>query len=98
MANERTQTRGRLEVSPLTGTIGLMMKFYYTFAFSRPYEPFVPAYGLDSNLFFPGGLADLRNQALVQYRQQIETLIERLSPNPTPTLPQRYQWPLSIET
>ena len=83
---------------PLTGTIGQMMKFYYTFAFSRPYEPFVPAYGLGSNLFFPGGLADLRNQALVQYRQQIETLIEQLSPNPTPTLPQRYQWPLSIET
>ncbi|MEK6258476.1 MAG: hypothetical protein AABP62_07625 [Planctomycetota bacterium] len=83
---------------PLTGTIGQMMKFYYTFAFSRPYEPFVPAYGLDSNLFFPGGLADLRNQALIQYRQQIETLIEQLSPNPTPTQPQRYQWPLSIET
>ena len=35
---------------------------------------------------------------LVRYRQTIETLIEQLSPNSTPTLPQRYQWPLSIET
>jgi hypothetical protein len=83
---------------PITGTMGLMLTFYKTFSFSRPYEPFVPAYGAASNLFFPGGLDDPCNQALVEYRHFIESLIDQLSPNPTPTQPQRYQWPLSIET
>ena len=32
---------------PVTGTIGKMATFYYTFAFSRPYESFVPEYGVE---------------------------------------------------
>jgi hypothetical protein len=83
---------------PLTGTIGKMATFYYTFSFSRPYEPFVPAYGVESNLFFPGGLTEPRNAALAQYRRTIEALIDGLSPVSTPGQPQRYQWPLCIET
>jgi hypothetical protein len=86
------------EYLPRTGTIGGMVKFYYTFSFSRPYEPFVPEYGLDSRLFFPGGTTDPRNQALVAYRQAIQSLIDDLSPVSPPTESQRYQWPLSIET
>jgi hypothetical protein len=86
------------EYLPRTGTIGGMVKFYYTFSFSRPYEPFVPEYGLDSNLFFPGSADDPRNAALVAYRRAVQDLIDRLSPVSPPSQSQRYQWPRSIET
>jgi hypothetical protein len=86
------------EFLPRTGTIGGMVKFYYTFSFSRPYEPFVPEYGLGSNLFFPGGAEEPRNRALVAYRRTIQGLIDQLSPVSPPSQSQRYQWPLSIET
>ena len=83
---------------PVTGTIGEMVRFYYTFSFSRPYESFIPEYGVESNLFFPNGLSDPRNVALVQYRRQIQELIDQLSKVSPPNESQRYQWPLSIET
>jgi hypothetical protein len=83
---------------PTTGTIGLMVSFIYTFGFSRPYESFVPPYGLDSNLFFPGGPTAPRNAALIDYRRNIQGLIDELSPVSPPAQSQRYQWPLSIET
>jgi hypothetical protein len=83
---------------PLTGTIGKMATFYYTFTFSRPYESFVPEYGVESKLFFPGGPTEPRNKALIKYRQTIERNIDELSPVSTPGQSQPYQWPLSIET
>lgn len=90
--------RGLLAHLPRTGTIGSMLRFYDIFSFSRPYEPFVPAHGLESDLFFPDGLADARNRALVTYRGAIQGLIDALSPYSPPTQAQRYQWPLCIET
>jgi Lipoxygenase len=83
---------------PVTGTIGKMATFYYTFTFSRPYESFVPEYGVESKLFFPGGPTELRNKALIDYRRAVESLIDELSPVSTPGQSQPYQWPLSIET
>ena len=86
------------EYLPRTGTIGGMVKFYYTFSFSRPYEPFVPEYGLDANLFFPGEADEPRNAALIAYRRVVQDLIDQLSPVSPPNQSQRYQWPRSIET
>ena len=86
------------EYLPRTGTIGGMVKFYYTFSFSRPYVPFVPEYGLVANLFFPGGADEPRNAALIAYRRVIQDLCDQLSPVSPPNQSQRYQWPRSIET
>lgn len=88
-------TRGLLRYLPNTGTIGGMVTFYYTFGFSVPYESFVPMNGVEANLFFPGGLADPRNQALVKYRRAIIAMNTELS---APEAPQIGQWPLNIET
>lgn len=84
-----------LQYLPNTGTLGAELAFYNTFAFSVPYESFIPLQGIDSNLFFPGGLADKRNQALVQYRNAIVAMIEELSGD---FAPQITQWPLNVET
>jgi len=83
-----------LQFLPHTGTIGLMMTFYYTFVFSAPYDPFMPAGGPETNLFFPGGMSDPRNQALVQFREAVQGISLRFQSDP----PQPEQWPLNIET
>lgn len=88
-------TRGLLRYLPNTGTLGGMVTFYYTFGFSIPYESFVPQNGIEADLFFPGGLADPRNQALVRFRQAIIAMNTELS---SPAAPQIGQWPLNIET
>lgn len=88
-------TRRLLQYLPRTGTIGQMMTFYNTFSFSIPYEPFVPLTGPETNLFFPGGLADPRNQALVAFRHAIADMNATLS---APSAAQLSQWPLNIET
>ena len=87
-------TRELLRRMPMTGTIAGMATFYFTFAFSVPYEPFIPIAGLDADLFFPGGMDDPRNKALVLFRQAMVEFIEAYSP----ASPQRYQWPLNVET
>jgi hypothetical protein len=69
-------TRRLLAYLPKTGIIGGMAAFYYIFAFSRPYEPFIPLEGVETNLFFPGGADDPRNQALVQYRKRMIDFIK----------------------
>jgi Lipoxygenase len=79
---------------PRTGTIGEMVTFYFTFAFSVPYVPLIPLEGLDANLSFPGGTSEARNQALIAFRTRILAFINR---HDTGT-PQRFQWPLNIET
>jgi hypothetical protein len=88
-------TKQLLQYLPNIGTLAAELAFYNTFAFSVPYEPFIPLNGIDSNLFFPGGLGDPRNQALVKYRQAIAEMIEDLS---APFAPQITQWPLNVET
>lgn len=79
---------------PATGTIGGMVQFYFTFSFSVPYEPFVPIASVEDDLFFPDGLDDERNKALVRFREAMVGFIQRYSP----ASPQLYQWPLNIET
>ena len=83
-----------LEYLPKTGTIGQMMTFYTTFIFSEPYVPFIPSGGVETELFFPGGLADPRNQALVAYRNAVIAAMNRYEPGAAQT----GQWPRNIET
>ncbi|MBE2225126.1 MAG: hypothetical protein IAF02_26550, partial [Anaerolineae bacterium] len=79
---------------PKTGVIGKMMTFYFTFVFSKPYKPFVPLGGVETNLFFPHGMADPRNKALVEYRKTVADFIQAYYPASHP--PQMGQWPLNI--
>ena len=87
-------TKRLLEFLPKTGTIGSLMTFYFTFFYSAPYEPFVPSEGLGRNLFFPGGLSDPRNQALIKYRKALLDFIVFFA---SPMAPIQH-WPLNIET
>lgn len=87
-------TKTLLTYLPKTGTIGEMMKFYNTFSYSAPYEPFLPINGIDSDLFFPGGKSDPRNEALITFRGKVKTFIETFEEE----APQIHQWPMNIET
>jgi Lipoxygenase len=86
-------TKQLLTFMPNTETVGIMAGFYFSFAFTKPYEPFVPK-DLESNLFFPSSMDDPRNRALVAYRiALIEFVADRqIVPD------QVYQWPLNVET
>lgn len=83
-----------LSYLPNTDTISSAVNFFFIFAFSAPYEPFIPLTGVGNNLFFPGGIADQRNQALRELRRGLATFIDDYQPD----MPQRFQWPLNIET
>lgn len=87
-------TKRLLSYLPNTDTISQAVTFYFTFAFSTPYEPFIPLAGVDTELFFPGGPADERNRALVALRRGLAEFINDYQPE----MPQRFQWPLNIET
>lgn len=89
-------TKQLFEWLPKTGVIGKMMTFYYTFVFSTPYKPFIPSAGVESDLFFPHGMADPRNKALVKFRQDVSGFIQAYYPPSEPV--QMSQWPLNIET
>jgi len=92
---EKVDTKSLLKFLPKTGIIGKMVNFYFTFVFSPPYEPFIPANGVESDLFFPTGLGDPRNAALVMRRKKLISFIEQQY---EPRHPQVSQWPMSIET
>jgi len=87
---------------PKTGTIGEMVTFMNIFTFSKPSSKsgtIIPLSGNEnSDLFFPGGESDPRNQALIEFRKKIQAFIETHSPDSPPGLEQIYQWPLCIET
>lgn len=85
-----------LSYLPRTGTIGQMVLFYFTFAFSSPYIPFLPPRGLDDDLFFDGGLRSPKNQALIRLREKIQAFIAKYQQGTQN--PQFQQWPLNIET
>ena len=87
-------TKTLLSYLPRTGTIGLMMTFYFTFAFTAPYVPFIPEGGAEADLFYPGGVDDPRNKALIEFRQKLKTFINKYQKDD----PQIRQWPLNIET
>ncbi len=86
-------TKELLTYLPKTGTIGEMMTFYNTFAFSSPYEPFIPDEGIDTKLHFSDD-SDPRNVALIKFRTAIKNIIEKNSSKKD----QIGQWPLNIET
>ena len=90
---DELDTAQLLTFLPHTETIGTVASFYFSFIFAKPYEPFVPKDGVEANLFFPGGMKDARNRALVTYRNSLIRFI-----NARAVLPdQVYQWPLNIE-
>ena len=71
-----------------------MMTFYFTFAFSAPYVPFIPNEGPDADLFYPGGVNAPRNKALIKFRQKLEAFINKYQEED----PQIHQWPRNVET
>jgi len=84
-----------LSYLPRTGTIGLMVTFYFTFAFSQPYDAFVPEGGIDENLYFgDGDRQDPRNLALIRFRESLVAFMNNYQPD----RPQIHQWPLNVET
>jgi hypothetical protein len=87
-------TETLLSYLPRTGTIGLMLTFYFTFVFSAPYVPFIPEGGVEADLFYPGGVNDPRNQALIRFRQELMAFLDSYQPDN----PQLHQWPRNIET
>jgi hypothetical protein len=87
-------TKQLLSYLPNCETIGLITAFYFGFAFVKPAESFVPKDGVDTNLFFPSGLKDPRNRALVEYRSALVRFINTrgLLPNIID------KWPLNVES
>ncbi|NNE25737.1 MAG: hypothetical protein HKN09_02740 [Saprospiraceae bacterium] len=83
-----------LKYLPNTGTLGEVIKFYYTFVFSAPYEPFIPTDGEDEYLFFEGGKSAPLNIGLIAYRHAMRDFISDFCDEE----PQIYQWPLNVET
>lgn len=90
----RISARTLLTYLPNTQTISAAVSFYFTFAFSTPYEPFIPLGGVDTNLFFPNGRRGQRNRALIDLRNGLAGFISDYQPEAA----QRFQWPLNIET
>ena len=87
-------TKELLSYLPNTNTISQAVTFYFTFAFSTPYEPFIPLDGVGRELFFPGGDSDARNEALIDLRRGLAAFIDDYQPD----MPQPFQWPRNIET
>lgn len=90
----RIPTKKLLSYLPNTDAISQSVTFYFTFAFSTPYEPFIPLEGVGSELFFPGRHGDRRNQALIDLRKGLRAFIRDYQPD----MPQPFQWPRNIET
>jgi len=90
----RIGTKALLGYLPNTDSISQAVTFYFTFAYSVPYVPFIPLTGVGSNLFFSGGTGDPRNRALIDLRNGLAAFIDDYQPD----MPQRFQWPLNIET
>ena len=96
---------------PHTGTIGAMATFYFTFAYSEPYERLIPSSGIKSDLYFSGDQKSC-NDALYAYRSAISAFVDRYlvawnealeeirgKPGAPPAYAENQQglWPLSIE-
>ncbi len=90
----RLSTQALLSYLPNTGTIGTALNFYFIFAFSPPYQPFIPLAGDDTDLFYSGGVGSRRNQALIRLRKGLAAFIADFEPDG----PQLFQWPRNIET
>lgn len=63
------------------------------FAYNAPYVPLVPYKGPEDELFFDPSKYGAANQALLDFREGIESFIADLQPNWVQT----GQWPRNIE-
>ena len=96
-------TQQLLQYLPATGTIGEMINFYYIFSFSSPYDSLIPVQGADTNFYFSGNSGDPKNQALIQFRNQISSFINTFMvatqiPGFAPDEGQYAQWSANVET
>ena len=91
--SETIDQKRLLNYLPNTGTIGEMMTFYFIFTYSVPYNPLIPLFGVEEDLYFDPP-SDPRNAALIEFRESIKTFIE----NYDKKAPMIHQWPASIET
>ena len=93
-------TKELLTYLPNTGTIGEMMKFYYAFAFSKPYVPMLPGLGSGPDLYFSGTvLTEPRNAALVKFRTELANFVNHeYKWWRKPVIADTTQWPRNIET
>ena len=80
-------TKQLLSYLPNTETIGEALNFYSIFVFSPPYESNIPLGGVATELFFPGGPGEVRNQALVKLRRSLAGFIDELPADLAPALP-----------
>jgi hypothetical protein len=94
-SHQQIETKELLAFLPKTGTIRQMVNFYFVFVFSAPYVSFIPPVGVETDLFFPLGLADPRNVVLVARRKDLISFIENTY---EPANPQLSQWAMNIET
>ena len=78
---------------PNTGSLGKLVSFYDIFSFSAPYVPVVPYKGPQDELFFDQAVHPAANQALIQFRNTIQSVIRTLQPD----WAQIGQWPRNIE-
>lgn len=69
-----------LDYLPKTGTIGLMIRFYSIFIYSLPYVPMIPEAGIETDLYFSANAQDPRNRALVEFRKEVQALMQRWQP------------------
>ena len=78
---------------PNTETIGEAVNFYFTFVFSPPYEPLIPPAGVETTSSSPAGapIPATRRYSIPQGPRELIQAYE-------PETPQRFQWPLNIET
>ena len=87
---------------PNTGSIGQLIAFSFIFIYSPPYKPFIPVGGIKTDLSFTGdpGIVDICNQALIQYRRDLQDFMALYASISNVAGPpaQLHQWPLNIET
>jgi hypothetical protein len=68
-------TKDLLPLLPHTGTIGEMTTFFFTFVYSPPSEPLIPAGGVTAEPHFPPSQSAC-NPALFKYRQDIHDFVD----------------------
>jgi len=101
-------TEDLLTFMPKTGSMGEMISFLMTFAYSPPYIPFIPIAGVGADLPFTGPARAACNAALVTYRTAVLTIINTFfadsnvqtqpaQMNFQATPAQNTQWELNIE-
>lgn len=91
--SETIDQKRLLNYLPNTGTIGEMMTFYFIFTYSVPYNPLIPLFGVNQDLYFDDP-NDPRNAALIEFRESIKEFIQKYDSE----APMIHQWPASIET